>query len=240
MEEGRSTLSIGVLDAGGPSPALAERIGTSADWARRLLADEAYDFHSYDLAAGELPEGPAAHDVFLITGCGAPLDSDVAWMAPLKRFTAACKHEAVLIGLGFGHQLMAGVFGGRMASGDDRWRIGLHIFPVMRRESWMDETASFAAPVLHRRQVAEAPPGCRVLAECGRTPNAVLLYGDQRALSFQCRPDLDLAYARELITARRGQDIEASDADLALRLLGLPNDSARIAGWIKSFLEESR
>jgi GMP synthase-like glutamine amidotransferase len=228
------------LDAGGPSPEAASRIGTSADWARRLLADETYEFASYDLAAGELPSSPAERDVFLITGCGAPVDSTVAWMAPLKRFVAACKHEAVLIGLGFGHQLMADVFGGRMAAGDERWRIGLHIFPVMRRESWMDEALSFAAPVLHRRQVAEAPPGCRVLAECGRTPNAVLLYGDQRALSFQCRPDIDLSYAREIITARRGRDIDASDADMALRLLGLPNDSARIGGWIKAFLDESR
>jgi GMP synthase-like glutamine amidotransferase len=241
VETGRSTLRIGVLDAGGPSPELARRIGTSADWARRLLADESYEFTSYDLTAGELPADPADCDVFVITGCGAPLDSDLAWMAPLKRFTAACKHEAVLIGLGFGHQLMADVFGGRMAAGDERWRAGLHIFPVMRRESWMgEEVRSFAAPVLHRRQVAEAPPGCRVVAECGRTSNAVLLYGDQRALSFQCRPDIDLVYARELITARRGREIEASDADMALRLLGLPNDSARIGGWIKGFIEESR
>jgi GMP synthase-like glutamine amidotransferase len=238
--EGGSSLSIGVLDAGGPSAELAARIGACGDWARRLLADESYAFTSYDVLAGELPDSPAAHDVMLITGCGAAIRSDPPWMAPLKRFTAACKHEAVLIGLGFGHQLMAEVFGGRISSSDERWRIGLHVFPVLRRESWMEEVRSFAAPVLHRSQVAQAPPGARVLAECGRTPNAVLLYGDQRAVSFQCRPDMDLVYARELIAARRGQDIDPSDADLALRLLALPNDSARLGGWIKAFLEESR
>jgi GMP synthase-like glutamine amidotransferase len=240
LDEGRATLSIGVLDAGGPSPALAERLGTSADWARRLLADESYGFSDYDLCAGELPDSPADHDVVLITGCGAAPGAEAAWLEPLKRFTAACRHEAVLIGLGFGHQLMAEVFGGRLAGHDQRWRVGLHIFPVLRRESWMEDVPSFAAPVLHWRQVAEPPPGARVLAECGRTPNAVLLYGDQRAVSFQCRPDLDLAYAREQIAARRGREIEPSDADMALRLLALPNDSARIGGWIRAFLDESR
>jgi GMP synthase-like glutamine amidotransferase len=240
VAEGGSTLSIGVLDAGGPSRELAAATGTSADWVRRLLADDGYEFRDYDLIAGELPQAPAECDAYVITGCGAPLEAELAWMAPLKRFVAGCKHEAVLVGLGFGHQLMAEVFGGRIATSDDRWRIGLHVFSVLHQESWMDKAASFAAPVLHRRQVAEPPPGCRVLAGCGRTPNGILLYGDQRAVSFQCRPDLDLRYARRLIQDRRGEDIDASDADLALRMLGLPNDSERLGGWIKAFLEESR
>lgn len=240
MEDNGSTLSIGVLDAGGPSPDLTRRIGSSADWVRRLLADAAYRFRSYDLVAGELPDAPADCDAYVITGCGAPVEAPLAWLSELKRFVAASKHEAVLIGLGFGHQLMADVFGGRITLADQRWRVGLHVFSVLRRESWMDEAQSFAAPVLHRRQVAEPPPGCRVLAQCGRTPNAVLLYGDQRAVSFQCRPDLDLRYAREVIGERRGGDIDPDDAELALRMLNLPNDSARLGGWIKAFLDESR
>ena len=44
----------------------------------------------------------------------------------------------------------------------------------------------------------------------------------------------------ELIRSRRGVDIDPSDADMALRLLGLPNDSARIGSWSKAFLDESR
>ena len=240
MDAGGAKLNIGVLDAGGPSPELTREIGAGADWVRRLLADETYEFRSYDLLAGELPDTPADCDAYVITGCGAPVETPVPWLAELKRFVAASKHEAVLVGLGFGHQLMAHVFGGRIALADERWRVGLHVFSVLRRESWMGEAATFAAPVLHRRQVAEPPPGCRVLAQCGRTPNAVLLYGDQRAVSFQCRPDLDLRYARELIGERRGGDIDPDDAELALRMLNLPNDSARLGGWIKAFLDESR
>jgi GMP synthase-like glutamine amidotransferase len=63
----------------------------------------------------------------------------------------------------------------------------------------------------------------------------MLVYDDQPALSFQCHPEFDPAFAKALIESRRER---LPDPDAAIASLNGPDDRARVAGWIRAFLRD--
>ena len=74
----------------------------------------------------------------------------------------------------------------------------------------------------------------RVIASSGFTPYAGLAWGDD-AVSFQCHPEFEPAYASALVEGRRGRIPEAL-ADRAVASLKEPDDRVLVGGWIRNFL----
>ena len=65
---------------------------------------------------------------------------------------------------------------------------------------------------------------------------AGLAYHDQPAISFQGHPEFEPAYAQALLKSRKGSHLPHDQADAAIASLELPNDRARVGGWIRAFL----
>jgi GMP synthase-like glutamine amidotransferase len=102
-------------------------------------------------------------------------------------------------------------------------------------EDWMHPRAgSIAIPVSHQDQVTAPPPDARVIAASDFTPYAGLAWDD--AISFQCHPEFQPAYAAALIELRRGTRIDAETADKALTTLYRGDDRAVLTAWIRAFL----
>ena len=99
-------------------------------------------------------------------------------------------------------------------------------------EPWIDPGPLIAAPASHQDQVVELPPAAQVVAGSDFTPNGMLAYGDQPAISIQLHPEFDPAYAKALIEARRGRIYTEGLADAAIASLNAPNDCARVGAWI--------
>ena len=225
-------MSVGILVAGRPPSALAGRFGGYDDMFRTMLGD-GFAATAYDVAAGDYPATVADHDAYLITGARAGVYDDLPWIAPLKAFLGAAKGKAKLVGICFGHQIMAEAFGGRVEKSERGWGVGLHRYEILERAPWMDEAASVSLPVSHQDQVVEPPPGARILAGNAFSPHGILAYTDQPAISLQPHPEFEPEFARALIEGRR--EI-VPDADTAIASLDRPNDRARVAGWIRRFL----
>ena len=98
-------MKVAILETGGPPDALVPRFGRYPDMLRRLLGP-GFDYADYDVAAGPLPEDPAAHEAYILTGSPAGVYEDLPWIEPLAAFVRAAG-EARLVGICFGHQLMA-------------------------------------------------------------------------------------------------------------------------------------
>lgn len=224
---------IGILETGSPPAGLTERFGDYPAMFRALLG-EGYPATAYNVAAGEWPEWPEAHRAWIVTGSAVGVYDDLPWIPRLIRFLQDAKGRAKLIGICFGHQVMAEAFGGRVAKSEKGWGIGLHAYAVHERAAWMDDAASFAIPVSHQDQVIEQPPLSRVLAGSAFNRCGLLAYEDQPAISFQCHPEFEPDYARALIEARRAR---LTDAEAAIASLEQPNDRVRVAGWIRRFLD---
>ena len=225
-------MKIGILETGGPPGELAERFG---DYPEMMLGN-GYAYTTYDVAAAAPPHRPEEQDAYLITGSPAGVYEDRTWIARLIEWLQEAKGRTKLVGICFGHQIMAEAFGGRVAKSDKGWGIGLHRYRVRERAPWMDEAPSFAIAVSHQDQIVEPPPRSRWLAGSDFCELGLLAYDDQPAISFQCHPEFEPAFAKALIEARRDR---LPDPDAAIASLDQPDDRDRVAGWIRRFLEGS-
>ena len=225
-------MKLAILETGRPPPDLAERFGTYPDMFRRLLGD-GIDYASYDVTAGEFPPELGAHDAYLISGSPAGVYEPLPWIDQASAFLRAARRKAKLVGICFGHQLMAQAFGGHVEKSEKGWGVGLHTYPVVKREPWMDEASIISVPASHQDQVVLQPPRTEVLVSSIFTPYAALAWRDQPAISFQFHPEFEPGYAKALIETRRDR---ISEPDAAIASLDRPNDNARVGEWIRRFL----
>ena len=226
-------MRLAILETGAPPPSLQPRFGTYPEMFDALLGMRSDRF---DVQKLELPERPQDYDAYLVTGSSAGVYDDLPWIEPAKDFLRSAKGRAKLVGVCFGHQLMAEAFGGRVVQSPKGWGIGLHRYDVVNREPWMDGAGPVFAPASHQDQVVEQPPATEVVLASDFTPYAALAWTDQPAVSFQFHPEFDPAYATALIEARIDARYERTFAEDAIESLKQPNDRRRVGEWIKGFL----
>ena len=169
----------------------------------------------------------------MITGSPAGVYDPLPWIGPLKDFIRAAE-DRKMVGVCFGHQVMAEALGGRVEKSDKGWGVGLHHYSVDRPQSWMKGVADIAVPVSHQDQVVVQPPNTDVVASSAFTPYAALAWRDRPAISFQFHPEFAIDYAKALIDVRRDR---LPDPDAAIASLDQSNDAARVGCWIVRFLK---
>jgi len=230
-------LKIGLLETGNPPGDLAETHGSYSAMFEALLGPE-HSYRVYDVQKGELPEDPGENDAYVITGSAAGVYDPLPWIEPLKAFLVQAKGEQPMVGVCFGHQIMAEAFGGKVIKSDKGWGVGLQAYAVEAQEPWMDDAHHVAVPGSHQDQVVALPPGARVLAGSAFTPYGILTYDDAKAISMQVHPEFSPDYAKALIETRRGARLTDEQADAAIASLSADNDRARMAEWIGAFLKQ--
>ena len=224
-------MKLAILETGRPPGDLVRRFGDYPAMMTRMLGGE-FEIDTFGVAAGEFPADPSDYEAYLVTGSPAGVYDPLPWIEPLKQFLRDAG-DRKLVGICFGHQIMAEAFGGQVEKSDKGWGIGLQHYEIDRVEPWMDEMASIDVPASHQDQVVAQPPHTKVIASSPFTPFAALAWTDRPAISVQFHPEFDLDYAKALIEARREK---MPDADRAIASLDRPNDNARIADWIRRFL----
>ncbi|MBS0333137.1 MAG: type 1 glutamine amidotransferase [Proteobacteria bacterium] len=235
-------MKLGVLKTGRPPKACVPEFGTYPDMFRRLLVEDAYDWATFDVEAGELPDSPTACDGYIVTGGAAGAYDPLPWIAPVEDFLRAARGRAALVGVCLGHQLMAQAFGGKVIKSPKGWGVGENTYRIERREPWMTDGVAAGVPEIirlpasHQDQVVEKPPGAQVWAASDFTPFAGLVWPGERAISMQPHPEFDPAYAVALIESRRDGPLTHDQATAAVASYGRPDDRARVGGWIRAFL----
>ncbi|OYX54927.1 MAG: GMP synthase [Brevundimonas subvibrioides] len=225
---------IAILETGKPPEALKDAFDDYPARFRALLGEGVATVR-FDVQAGRLPEDPEDFQGAIVTGSAAGVYDDLPWIAPLVDWLRAARGRTRLVGICFGHQVMAHAFGGLVEKSDKGWGVGLHRYAVVGEEPWMfPRAASIAIPVSHQDQVLVPPADARVIAASEFTPFAGLAWDD--AMSFQCHPEFQPDYAAALVESRRGHRIADALADEALASLAKSNDRAVLTAWIRAFL----
>ena len=228
-------MRLGILQTGSPPEALKAQYGDFPAMLTRLVG-EGFEAQTFDVVAGAPPPCVEACEAYMITGSPAGVYENLPWIAPLIEFLRAARGRARLVGICFGHQVLAKAFGGEVIRSPKGWGVGLHRYEVGPDGAWLDEADPVRIAVSHQDQVVTPPPGARVSLTSDFTPYAGLTYDDGSALSFQGHPEFDPDFAKALIEARRGTRYTDAQADAAIASLAEPNDRAKVADWIRGFL----
>jgi GMP synthase-like glutamine amidotransferase len=226
-------MKLAILETGRPPGDLETRFGDYPAMFGHMLGD-GFEIATFDAESGHLPADPSDHHAYLITGSPAGVYDPLPWIAPLQQFIRGAA-QAKMVGICFGHQVMAEALGGHVEKSDKGWGAGLHRYSVVRREPWMDGAQAIAIPASHQDQVIVQPPNSQVVVASDFTPYAGLAWADRPAISFQFHPEFSPDFAKALIEQRYDR---VPDPDVAIASLDAPNDSARVAGWIRLFLTE--
>lgn len=233
-------MRIGIIETGRVPPELQPEFGSYADmfetWLGRASAE--LSFVRYDAMTEALPPAVDACDAYLLTGSGSGAYDPEPWIPPLERFIrTAYDSGQALIGVCFGHQIMAQALGGRVEKSPRGWGIGTAASKIVHVAPWMDPPREMLRLlVTHQDQVVELPPGARVLAGNEHCPFGLVQYA-QHAISVQGHPEHRKEYTKALIWRR--SHIHGPEAiAAALETMTLPTDEDVLGRWIIRFLRK--
>lgn len=236
-------MRIGVLEAGRVPADMADRHDGFGPMMERLLqaAEPASSVTVYPVLDEVFPDSPAAQDGWMVTGSRHGVYEDLPWMRTLKAFLRQSVADRVpVVGICFGHQILADAMGGRVEKSDRGWGVGVHHYGVSRPLPFMaDAPSNFAIQAMHQDQVVALPPGAEVIAGSDFCPYGALAYGDV-ALSFQGHPEFAAAFSEELIASRKGALIPDATAEAALASLAGRTDAPLVGRWIVDFFRAAK
>ncbi|MGV3652402.1 MAG: type 1 glutamine amidotransferase, partial [Devosia sp.] len=183
-----------------------------------------------------LPE-PGTLDAVLITGSPAGVYDPLPWLDPLRAFIRkAYAAQLPMLGICFGHQIIADALGGDVRKSEKGWGMGRHAYRVVGMPDFLPgvgETVSILCS--HQDQVIVPPAEAKVFLASEFTPNAGLAYRNGRVVTLQPHPEFADDYAMALADLRRGRAPDAV-VDAALASFSAPSDAPAMGRWLADWL----
>ena len=232
-------MKIGILDAFPPTKSTINWNNTPVDAYIRLLesVNAPFEYEGYLVAQGQFPDSAEACDAYLITGSPKGVYESDPWITTLKCFIQdSYRSGKKLVGICFGHQILAQSLGGHAEKSHKGWGLGLSSFEINTRKPWMTEIPDLCKLYfVHQDQVVQLPPEAELLGSNDFCPNLVYTI-DNRALGIQGHPEFGKDLMRELIGGRE-EMVGAQVQQNAMKSLenGSP-DNQLFASWIVNFL----
>ena len=205
------------------------------DFLRRVFPGKAVT--TFQVALGKKPESVDQCEAWIITGSPkAAYDKDL-WITELGEFVRQIHDQKKkLIGICFGHQLIAHYLGGQTAKSVNGWGVGVHEFRILKSKPWMrPEFKQVSLLFSHQDQVVKLPPGAELLAESDFCPYQMYTIG-QHILSLQGHPEFNAGFAKGRMDSRVSR-IGQSKYDLAVKSLARTTHSTEVGGWMNSFIK---
>lgn len=238
-------MKIGILETGLLNEKLVNDFDTYPQMFVSLLNRAANDleYRTYSVIRGEFPESVDDCDGWLITGSRHGAYEGLDWMLALESFVRDLVDRQIpLVGICFGHQIIARALGGEVVKSDKGWGVGVSTYAVTKQLSWMEQAADHIRIYsFHQDQVIKLPPDAEVYLSSDFCPVAGYTYGDS-VMTIQAHPEFEENYEVTLLNLYAGNIVPRAAAEKALHWIeesAEKADTQRLAEWIVAFMKSN-
>jgi len=169
-----------------------------------LEVDPKLEIKNFLVIDGDLPAQIDVCDSYMITGSKWGVNDTQPWIEQLEIFIQELYTAGKgLVGICFGHQLIARALGGMVQRSDKGWGIGVQSNQLLQKSDWMTPfQPTLDLVVSHQDQIVELPPESRVLA-CNDFCRYSMIQVGNNFLGIQGHPEFSRAYSHALIKRRK-------------------------------------
>ena len=216
---------IGILQCGHTPDEVHAAHGDFDALFHTLLDDHDLTFRTWNVVDMDFPDDVTQADGWLVTGSRHGAYEDHAFIPPLEAFICdIAAAQKPMVGICFGHQIIAQALGGKVEKFSGGWAIGRHGYEfkgigALKLNAW------------HQDQVTRRPDGARVVAFSPFCENAALVYGDT-ILTIQPHPEISNDVLDSYLRADRVTAPGAYPPDLlqaAAETMNMPTDADTVA-----------
>jgi len=233
-------VNIGILNVDTLKPEFVENFGDyPAMFTQRLHAlDPTIETVAYNAQEGDYPTHIDAHDGYIITGSKLGVYDDLPWIEELMGFIRLLHaKKKKLMGICFGHQVIAEALGGKTGKAEGGWCAGVYSNQLSEEaKQYGINEVSVNLISSHQDQVQVPADGAIVLASNEFCPFAMTAI-DNHILTMQPHFEFTPAFVNELIEMRRhilGEKIYNRAKDS----LGLETDHHKVTRWVIDFFKK--
>lgn len=229
-----------IIRLGEPPPSVQARRGDFESWIEQGMPGSDLRFEVVNVPEGEaLPEAESLSGI-VITGSASMVSAREGWSEDTAEWLAsAIRSDLPMLGICYGHQLIAHALGGEVGPNPRGREIGT---ATLRLEAEGDSllgglNSPLPVQTSHSEVVLRLPDGAVGLGETDLDPHHVYRIGD-RIWGLQFHPEFDVDIMRGYIESREAVLIEEGLAPQAL--LSACEDSPEAAGLLARFADRVR
>lgn len=199
----------------------------------------AWSFDTWPVSQGQWPEDVLAYDGVVITGSPASVNDDSAWIRRLEQAVRDLHaRRRPMLGICFGHQVIATALGGRVGKQPSGLRVGTATSRMHRHAPWMEppqpQVTLYAA---QEEQVVTLPPGAELLGGDETCPVTFYSIG-RHVFATQCHPEFFPAFMQDVLEVLADHMTPEAQARGREQLQG-PVDTDLMRSWIVRFFEQA-
>ena len=234
-----------ILENDDLDPPLAQRYTRVASMFEDLFAQAGYQgrIDTFSARHGQYPARFAIYDAVLLTGSRADAFSDEPWVVALREQVARLlQDQHKLLGVCFGHQLIAHCLGAPVQRAPRGWRVGRQSYEWLGAPEHLGlvpaqaaQAAQVALLASHQDQVLALPPGATLLATQPDCPVAAYALGDQ-VFCIQPHPEFTPEVSAFLLDKRRALMGEPL-YEQSMASLSEPHDGLALARFMVRFVQ---
>jgi len=212
-------MKIGILQVGKAPEESIDIYGSYAEMFIALLdpKKQSFDFKIFEICDDEFPLSCDECDGWIITGSRHGVYESIPWIKQLSQLIVdIVNSNSPLLGICFGHQIIAQALGGKVEKSAKGWGVGFDTYKLADKTHYMDNLNSeIMLNIMHQDQVTIPPKGAIVYAASDFCQCAGF-YVDDKVLTIQAHPEFLVDFNKALLIQRSSSVIPKEIVDPAL------------------------